>query len=190
MTAGAMLDDVWSGWRLFKQLHPPGKSLRSLLPESLQALQRLFGRSLAFEVRLGVELVGITNHLFLHSLGQKVLMRQGQVLVNDVLQGDSGTRMAFANPRVSGETSSAQHVCSDDAMLDIRFGAKALDARCIAFYNADVVQHGRFLDEGTVEFQLWMLVDNLQCLAGYAFAVRQEDVPNLASLRVILIDDG
>ena len=74
MTAGAVLYAVWSGWRLFKQLHPSGKSLRPRFSESLEALSCLFGRSHTVEVRFRVELVGITNHLFLHGLGQKVLM--------------------------------------------------------------------------------------------------------------------
>ena len=85
MTAGVMLDVVWNRWRLFEQLHPSGKSLCALFAESFKALSCLFGRSHTVEVRFGVELVGITNHLFLHGLGQKVLMGQGQVLVNDVL---------------------------------------------------------------------------------------------------------
>ena len=74
MTVSAMLYAVWNRWRLLEQLHPFGKSLRSLLAESSDALQCLFGRSHTVEVRFGVELVGITNHLFLHGLGQKVLM--------------------------------------------------------------------------------------------------------------------
>ena len=74
MTAGVMPDAVWNRWRLFEQLHPSGKSLRPRFAESSDAIQCLFGRSHTVEVRFGVELVGITNHLFLHGLGQKVLM--------------------------------------------------------------------------------------------------------------------
>lgn len=50
-----------------------------------------------------------------------------------------------------------------------------VDARRIAGYDADVVEHRRRLDELTVELKLGMPVTNGQCPDGYLAAMLQQE---------------
>ena len=64
-----------------KASYPRLEDVQSFTSELLQTAPGLFGRLLPFGVRLGVELVGIADDLFLDGLGPEVLARQGQVLM-------------------------------------------------------------------------------------------------------------
>ena len=79
-------------------------------------------------------------------------MWQWQILRNDVVEGQSGTGMTFADTGVTlGQSLAAQHFSTTDAMTYVRFRAMTLNAGSIYADDSDVVKHRSLLYKVAVD---------------------------------------
>lgn len=79
-------------------------------------------------------------------------MWQWQILRNDVVEGQSGTRMTLADTCITlGQSLAAQHFCTTDAMTNVWFCAMTLNAGGIYADDSDVVKHRSLLYKVAVD---------------------------------------
>ena len=157
--------------------------------EFQEALAGLLWGFLAIEASLGEELVGKADDLFLDGFGKEILMRKWQVLTDNLVEGEACACVSFADTGNGFETFLTHETCTQDAVTDIRFGAKALDTRCIGEEDADVVQHGRLLHQLTVCMEFGVGIDDGERFTGDALAMNNEDVAQRVLLWIVFLDD-
>ncbi len=79
-------------------------------------------------------------------------MWQWQILRNDVVEGQSGTRMTLADTSVTlGQSLAAQHFSTTDAMTNVWFCAMTLNAGSIYTNDSNVVKHRSLLYKVAVD---------------------------------------
>ncbi len=79
-------------------------------------------------------------------------MWQWQILRNDVVEGQSGTRMTLADTSITlGQSLAAQHFSTTDTMTNVWFCAMTLNAGSIYTNNSDVVKHRSLLYKVAVD---------------------------------------
>lgn len=79
-------------------------------------------------------------------------MWQWQILRNDVVEGQSGTRMTLADTSITlGQSLAAQHFSTTDAMTNVWFCAMTLNAGSIYTNDSDVVKHRSLLYKVAVD---------------------------------------
>ena len=84
-------------------------------------------------------------------------MWQWQILRNDVVEGQSGTRMTLADTGVTlGQSLAAQHFSTTDAMTNVWFCAMTLNAGSIYTNDSNVVKHRSLLYKVAVDMQFGM----------------------------------
>ena len=104
-----------------------------------------------------VELIGIADKLLLYRFGLQVVMRQWQILRNNIVESESGTGMSLADTGITfGQALAAQHFCAADTMTNVRFRAIALNAWSIHTNDSDVVKHRCLLNELNVDVKFGM----------------------------------
>jgi hypothetical protein len=123
------------------------------------------------EAGFAEKLVGIAYQLFFRRLRPHVATGNGQVLTPDHFRREAGSGMAFANECMTRQTFGAQQFGAQIAVADIIRLAVAADFRGVAKKYPNVVQHGGFFDERTVQLHLRMCPGYAQGFAGYAPAV-------------------
>ena len=141
---------------LFEHLHPTTKTHQTGFSIFGNTLLGLFDCLFAFEMRLGIEFIGIAYHLFLKSFGQKVRMRKRQIAPAYIVKRQTGTGVAFANTCMSGKTFGTEHGRAKNAVTYIRFVSETADIRRITAYYANIMQHCSLGYEVTVELQFRM----------------------------------
>ena len=145
------------------------------MPEALQAFSAelgeaalcLFRSLLTVEMRLGVELVGIAYQLLFKRFGQKVMMRQRQVMRHYLTLRQSGTGMTLANTGMTRQSFTAKHLRPNHTMTYVRLCAVAFYAWSIGTYDADIVEHGSLFKKLPVEPQFRMSVGYTKSLASH-----------------------
>ena len=84
-------------------------------------------------------------------------MWQWQILRNDVVEGQSSTRMTLADTSITlGQSLAAQHFCTTDAMTNVWFCAMTLYAWSIYADDTNVVKHRSLLYKVAVDMQFGM----------------------------------
>lgn len=79
-------------------------------------------------------------------------MWQWQILRNDVVEGQSGTRMTLADTSITlGQSLTTQHFSTTDAMTNVWFCAMTLNAGSIYTNDSDVVKHRSLLYKVAVD---------------------------------------
>lgn len=79
-------------------------------------------------------------------------MWQWQILRNDVVEGQSGTRMTLADTSITlGQSLAAQHFSTTDAMTNVWFCAMTLNAGSIYTNDSNVVKHRSLLYKVAVD---------------------------------------
>jgi len=157
---------------LFKQINPVEELPETCLAKALEAPCRLFDGALLVQIRLGIALVGIADHLFLQGVWLVLsVRRQGQALGLDLFAGDARPRMALTDLRMAHEALLTQEASANDAMTDIGLCAEALDPWGVTLVDADVMQHRRLLQELRIQAQLGMLPGYQQATVCHLSAV-------------------
>jgi hypothetical protein len=157
---------------LFKQVNPLEKALDASLSEFLQTLNGLSYRSFLIQTRLGIELVCITNHLFLKGVGLIIpIERKWQMLGHNLIFGETCTRMAFTDLSMAHKTSLTQQLTTYPSVTDIRLSTKALDAGGIASEDTDIVEHSSLLQELRIQLEFRMFAGNQQTTVGHLATV-------------------
>ena len=128
----------------------------------LQQLGSLSDSQHAFHSRFGIELIGIADNLFFQRLRCEILMGQGQLLAFYLLQRQSRSRMSLGHTGMTGKPLLTQYLATDDPVTDIWFRTVTTDAGGITAEDADVVQHGCFLQELHIDGQFPMRPCNQQ----------------------------
>lgn len=84
-------------------------------------------------------------------------MWQWQILRNDVVEGQSGTRMTLADTSITlGQSLTTQHFCTTDTMTYVRLRAVTLYAWSIYADDTYVVKHRSLLYKVAVDMQFGM----------------------------------
>lgn len=84
-------------------------------------------------------------------------MWQWQILRNDVVEGQSGTRMTLADTSITlGQSLTTQHFCTADTMTYVRLRAVTLYAWSIYADDTNVVKHRSLLYKVAVDMQFGM----------------------------------
>ena len=79
-------------------------------------------------------------------------MWQWQILRNDVVEGQSGTRMTLADTSITlGQSLTTQHFCTADTMTYVRLRAVTLYAWSIYTNDSNVVKHRSLLYKVAVD---------------------------------------
>ena len=110
---------------------------------------------------LAEELISIADYLLLHGFWQKILMRQRQLLLLDLLFCDAGTRMALAYPSMALISFLAQQFSTQSTMTNIWLRAETHDAGSISHEDSYIVKHRCFLDKLGIQMQFRMRRNNL-----------------------------
>ena len=76
------------------------------------------------------------------------------------------------------------------AMANVWQGAEALDVWGRATYDADVVEHGGFVDKGLVGLEFGVSLRNFNGQIGHACAMRHEQMAEMGVWDIELIYDG
>ena len=138
-----------------------------------------------------VEFVGIANHFLFYALRTIVAFGDRQFLPLDLFDGNTGTGVPFGNQRMFGQSLSAQQFGAEVAVLDVCMRTVAIDFRCVAVDNSDVVQHSGFFHKAAVHqpvfLPLRMAVYDLQRTVCHLPAMRQQYMPQLRLLRVVFV---
>lgn len=116
-------------------------------------------------------------------------MGQRQVLLNDFLLRQSGSRMTLTDAGMTGEALGAHHLCPDESVTEIRLRAETADLRGVATADTDIVEHRRLFHEATVEMQFGMSVTNLQRPLRDERGVNHQNIPKPVGLGIILFYD-
>ena len=75
--------------------------------------------------------------------------------------------MALGHTGMAGKALTAQDVCSDGAVLDVRLRAVTMDGGCISPEIDDIVQHGGLFQKLHVDGQFAVLAYNPQATVGH-----------------------
>lgn len=67
----------------------------------------------------GIEFIGVADEFLLNAQGKHVAMGEGEILADDVLQGESAAGVPFADEGMSRQAFSLQDFPPFDAMADI-----------------------------------------------------------------------
>ena len=160
----------------FKPFHPSPEDAKTLATELLQAAQGLLRCLLNVETRLGIELVGIADNLFLDALGCEVLTGQGQVLPLYLDGRKSCPRVPLRHAGMTGQPLAAQDFPTQEAMTDIGLRAETMDGRRISANTPDVVQHSRLPEERLVSTQFGVRLGYLQRPPRHVLAVPEQNL--------------
>lgn len=144
---------------------------------------------LAVEACLGEELVGVAYQAFLDGLGEERLAGQGQLLRDDVVEGESCAGVSLAHACMPWVSFLAKEQGADAAVTDVWLCAVAADAWCVAAEYADVMEHGGLFHELAVDVQLGVTVGNAQGEVGHRTAVGEEYVAQLVVVSVVFVYD-
>ena len=110
---------------------------------------------------LAEEFISIADYLLLHGFRQKILMRQWQLLLLDLLFRDAGTGVALTYPSMSLISFLAQQFGTQSAMTDVWLRTETVNARSIGLKDSDIVKHGCFLYKPGIQMQFGMRRNNL-----------------------------
>lgn len=84
-------------------------------------------------------------------------MWQWQILRNDVVEGQSGTRMTLADTSITlGQSLTTQHFCTADTMTYVRLRTVTLYTWGIYADDTNVVKHRSLLYKVAVDMQFGM----------------------------------
>lgn len=145
----------------FKHPLPFLEALYSFLAKLSETFLCLFDTLFLVEMSLAEEFVSIADYLLLHGFRQKILVRQWQLLLLDLLFRDAGTGVALAYSSMSLITFLAQQFGTQSAMTDVRLRTETVNARSIGLEDSDVVKHGCFLYKPGIQMQFGMRRNNL-----------------------------
>jgi len=163
-----------------KPLHPVAAKL-------LQTGCSLLHGAHPFEMRLGKELVSIADHLLLHRLRQKILMRQWQILFFNLYHGNAGTGMALAHPGMLRISLLPKNISTKKTMAHIRILPITFDAGSIGKEDSYVMKHRRLEHKSSVEMQFGVSGNNLQRFLRHRLTMSDEDMLKGVILGIILI---
>ncbi len=136
--------------------------------------------------RLGKELVGIAYQFFLNADREHVATRKRQVLPVDIVYGESGACVAFADEGMFLQPFLLKDFASFNAMSDIREPARAVYIGSVAAEDAYVMKHSRLGHEVSVDFEA-VAVDAFQSLVAHLDAMNHQSlVEGRAGLVVFL----
>jgi hypothetical protein len=113
---------------------------------------------------------------------------QREILTDDFLLCQTGSRVALANAGVCLITFLAQHGGTDATVTDVRLCAETFYSRGVAAADANVVKHGCLLNKTAVHAKFGVGIANLQCALAYQFAVGHEDVAQFIIVGVIPVN--
>ena len=116
-------------------------------------------------------------------------MWQGQLLALYLRCRQTRTGMTFAHPGHLRQSFLTHELPANETMADIRLRSLAEDGGGMAAEDADVVEHGRHLEEGLVESQLGMASGNGQRTVGHLPTMGEQDVPQLGRGGVVFVDE-
>lgn len=137
----------------------------------LHGAQYLRERLTAIEIaRFAVELVGVTDKLFLNGLRTHVAVREREVLAHDVVDRKSGACVSLAYQRMARKSQTVQQFSTYHAMTDVGFGTLAEYAGSMSPEYADVMKHGGFINEFPVYIKV-MTVGAFQRKFSHKFAM-------------------
>ena len=173
----------------FKQCFPLQETLQTVLSKLGKALCGLLWGLDFLEIGLAVELISIANQLLFQCFRQEILMRQRQILADDLLFGQSRAGMPLTYAGMPGIAFRAHQLRAQAAVTDIRLCAMAGNAGRVTAKDADVVEHSCLFDKLPVEFQLGMTVANLQSPRCHSTAVNKQNMAQLIVGRIILVYD-
>ena len=145
-----------------------GAELRERLAHPFYRLCRLA------RMALGEEFIGIANDPFLQGFREQVPdWLNGQMLSNNLLSRDTGTRVPLTHPSMPIQSHCVKHLTTDDTVQDVRFPTVAMDARSIGTAHANVVQHCSFLNKLDI---------NRRATINQALSNRDRHVGNLTAM--------
>ena len=145
----------------FKHPLPFLEALYSFLAKLSETFLCLFDTLFFVEMSLAEEFVSIADYLLLHGFRQKILVRQWQLLLLDLLFRNAGTGVALAYPSMSFISFLAQQFGTQSAMTDVWLRTETVNARSIGLEDSDVVKHGCFLYKPGIQMQFGMRRNNL-----------------------------
>ena len=136
--------------------------MHSIPSKFLQTAHSIHNRPFTAWTCLGIEFICIADHLFLKSFWHKILMRQRQLLLFDIPLCEARSRMTFTDKCMTRPPFLSQNFTTNDTMADIGFSAKALDTRCIATEDTNVMEHRCLFKELCIKTQFRVRLSNLQ----------------------------
>ena len=137
----------------------------------LHGAQYLGERFTAIEIaRFAVELVGVTDKLFLDGLRAHVAMREREVLAHDVVDSKAGPRMTLAHQRMAMKSQTVEQFTAYHAVTDVGLRTLAEYAGSMSPEYADVMKHGGFINEFPVYIKV-MTVSAFQRKFSHKFAM-------------------
>ena len=145
----------------FKHPLPFLEALYSFLAKLSETFLCLFYTLFLVEMSLAEEFISIADYLLLHGFRQKILVRQWQLLLLDLLFRNAGTGVALAYPSMSLISFLAQQFGTQSAMTDVRLRTETVNARSIGLKDSDIVKHGCFLYKPGIQMQFGMRRNNL-----------------------------
>ena len=95
--------------------------------------------------------------------------------------------MALCHPCMAGQPFAPQQSASQEAVPDVRFLPVALYARRIGQEDADVVEHGGFVEEGFVGVKFGMSPRHIHGHHRHTAAMLEKDVAKRRIVRIILV---
>ena len=172
-----------------KHFVPLFETTHAFLAKPIEALQDTLVRLLLLELGLREELVGIADDLFLHCLRRIVLQGQGKVLTLNGIGCQARTRVALGYTSMTGKSIGTKYFATNQAVADVMFRTKALDARCIGTQDANVVKHCRLVEKLAVESQLWMCITYPHTEVGHLTAVGEQNLFQFGLTGVVSMDE-
>jgi hypothetical protein len=145
----------------------------AVVTELLETLGHLKDGGLVVGTRLGVELVGIADELLLEglrdeeALGDKMGRQQRRTVLAGRYGGEACTGMALADASMTLVALTAQQFAANKAVAQVVLAALAEDAWGVTPADADVVEHGRLLEELHVDSELGTATDYEQAAVGH-----------------------
>ena len=144
----------------------------------------------ALGMALGKELVGIADDLLLDGLRLEVARRQGEVLREDVGEGEARAGVPLGHARMAREAFGAQDVGAGYAVLDVGAGTMAMNVGRIGLQYAYIVEHGGLVDELAIGTQLGMGIHHLQRALRHLPRMQEQEAPQLGLPGIVLIYQG
>ncbi len=171
-----------------KYLRPPHEAYDTVVAKLGEAAGGLFHVATTVRMSFREELIGITDDLLLHCLGQKILLGKRQIKFIYLLGGKSCTGMSLTDAGVSWETFGAQEFRTDDAVANVWFRAVTMDAVGIGSEDSNVVNNGTLFKETAIETEFRMTVGNSQRLVCHIATMAQEQSTQLVVLGIVLVN--
>ena len=116
-------------------------------------------------------------------------MRQRQVALHYVGHRQSGARVAFAHASVARQVLGLHHGAAQVAVADVVVRAGAEYRRRVGAADADVVEHGRLVDELRVDVELGGAGYDFGGIVGHGAAVSDQNLPLRRAGGVVFVDD-